>query len=153
MADANIYAENWDYWNARRILAIACGVFFIFALLMGGVGIEKILGIVALLIFYVFLFLLFRERYTVEFDRLIIRRYFKDREIMYTSIRRIEKMSDINKGYKYDFSTWKSIEITYIDINGKEKLVIVSPGKIKEFYSDLESKLPDPIVIKKKQDA
>jgi len=150
VADANIYSENWDYGDVDRMLAIAGAVFVIFMFLIIGMGIEKILVIVALLILYVFIFLLFRDRYTVEFDRLIIRHYFKDREIIYASIRRIEKMSDINKNYKYDFS--KSIGITYIDINGKEKLMIVSPRKIKEFYSDLESKLPDPGVIKKKQD-
>ena len=151
-----MYAKNWNILDINRLIRVVVPIgSILFLLLLFGIsafGAGLVLLIAVMIMIPAISLALFRrEQYTVENDRLIVRFFFKTYDIQYASIKSVEKMSDIHKSSKYSSLTWKNIRITYTDINGKEEFKVVSPGRIEEFFSDLESRLPDSDVIKKKQ--
>jgi len=96
---------------------------------------------------------LFRARYVLTENGLFIRQFAKRHEIEYASIRRVEEIAEPRGSARIEAigsrSSQHLLGIWFIDENGKEDVLVISPARKQEFLSNLRTRIPDPNIFLK----
>ncbi|MCL2317762.1 MAG: PH domain-containing protein [Methanomassiliicoccaceae archaeon] len=142
-------------YGMMLVMGVVMVFFTLFMFSASGGGLDReiksvmilnVLILIGLPFFFIAVFYL-RIKYILKNDRLVINRYFSAKEIMYSTITKVEEVTDRSAwiiNYTPSVPSSKQVWIWFTDINGKEVMENISPVEKQAFLSELRLRLPDP---------